>query len=103
MVWIFNLTWKLQIELGTYLELENDNDISFRFQPMTVSHGFICLSHYNRAVIVLWISGLVFADKMTEAFRDSPAAWSGLSAAYCRGCIWVWLVYLLLGLYDAGC
>lgn len=34
---------------------------------------------------------------------DSPAAWSGLSAVCCRGCISVWLVCPPLGLYDAGC
>lgn len=48
-------------------------------------------------------TGTHVADRMTEAFPDSPAAWPGLSAACCRGCIQVWLVYLPLGLYDAGC
>lgn len=44
-----------------------------------------------------------FADEATEACSDSPAAWSGLSAVCCTGCISVWLVYLPPGLYDAGC
>ncbi len=64
---------------------------SFRYQTITVSHGLIRLS----AKRLLELShcdccvgtGTFVAAKMTEACSDSPAAWSGLSAVCCRGCI----------------
>lgn len=34
---------------------------------------------------------------------DSPAAWSALSAACCRGCTWAWLVFPPLGPCGGGC
>lgn len=62
-----------------------------RLRYQTVSHGLIRLPpkrliELSHCDCCLDTSTFV-VDKMTEACGDSPAAWSGLSAVCCRGCI----------------
>lgn len=76
---------------GKWLEQENDNEYSLRCQTITFSYGLIRLSRKRLLELShcdCCVETRTFVtDKMTEVCSDSPAAWSGLSAVCCRGCI----------------